>query len=285
MSFLNLNIDAQTMKFALLGERLPHTWSPPIHNSLFAASGVNAVYLPMPMDRSALSSALGLIGNGFHGFNITIPYKELVIPYIDVMDDSAANCKSVNTIKLNDRGQLVGYSTDGEGFMRSLNERFIETEDINAVVLGSGGTARIAVYQLASRGSNVTIAARSKDKADELARELQPLVSGKISAIALGNIDSAYDLMVNTTPVGMYPHSDEAPVELAAVKRCGALFEAIYNPTETMLMRMGLSSGIKVVGGFKMLFYQAVEAQKIWGLKLASRKIQDEICKALERLI
>ena len=288
MAGLNLRVDAATQKFALLGGKLAHTWSPQIHNSLFDARALNAIYIPLPVAGDSLPCAIDVLRQSFAGFNVTIPYKEAVIPFLDELDEASSACGAVNTVSISERGLLTGHITDGLGMMRALQEAWIDTDGIEAVVLGNGGTARVAAYEILRRGGRVTLAARDLARAQGLAAALSDTQRDGHSRLActkLDDIQGAYDLLVNCTPVGMYPATGVSPVGEEVVARCAAVFDAVYNPPQTKLLEYAGLQGIKAVGGFSMLFYQAVEAQKIWLGRLPTPKSLREIYKLLEREI
>lgn len=264
---LDQRIGANTRRFAVLGESLGHTWSPYIHNSLFRESGRDAVYLPITVPRERLSSAVDVFRSCFDGFNVTIPYKERIIPLLDEVDDAVYACGAVNTVE-NRKGRLIGHITDGLGMLRAIEEHGIITEGADVLILGGGGAARVAGYEFLYRGGRVTFAVRSVEKGEMLARELaetQKDGASRICVCALSDIpNAAHDLLINCTPVGMYPNTRECPVDVDVIARCAAVFDAVYNPRKTQLLLAAEQAGIPAVEGLGMLFYQAVEAQKFW---------------------
>ncbi len=255
-------IDGKTERYALLGASLGHTHSPLIHNALFEEERKNALYLPMPCGEDALPAMLRVMREAFSGFNVTIPYKEAVLPFLDETDEIAKAMGSVNTVKV-EGGKLCGWSTDGAGFARAMERSGVSIERIDVLILGCGGTARAIAWELLGRGCSVRFLARNRDKAETLLRELR--VRG---FAGLHEEGISYGLMCNTTPVGMFPHAGDCPADEALLSRCGAVFDAVYNPLETVLMRKARAMGLVAVGGLSMLFYQAVEAQRHWGLTL-----------------
>ena len=284
----NTRIDAATERFALLGGTLAHTWSPQIHNSIFDAGGVNAIYLPMPCPTDALPSMLEIMRTTFSGFNVTIPYKEAVIPFLDELDETATACGAVNTVEITPRGSMIGHNTDGLGLSRALREGFVELNHTDAVVLGAGGAARIAAYEVLRRDGSVIVAARDAQKRENFVRSLadtQKDGAARIRHCSLEDIPGSHELLINCTPVGMYPHSDACPVDDMTLERFDAVFDMIYNPPVTRLLAVGERLGLKTVGGFGMLFYQAVEAQKIWFGREIAPKAQRSIKKELEKLL
>lgn len=264
---LDQRIGAQTRRFAVLGESLEHTWSPYIHNSLFLAGERNAVYLPVTVPKDRIASAVDVFRSCFDGFNVTIPYKERIIPLLDEVDDAVRACGAVNTVE-NRGGRLIGHITDGLGMLRAIEEEGISTERADVLILGAGGAARVAGYEFLARGGRVTFAVRNVEKGRKLALELSETQQDGMQRIAFCTLDktpmAAHDLMINCTPVGMYPQVNASPVGEEAVSRCAALFDAVYNPRRTQLLSIAERMGIPAVEGLGMLFYQAVEAQKFW---------------------
>jgi len=280
---LDERITASTLRFAVLGESLGHTWSPYIHNSLFSAAGRDAVYLPITIPKEKLSSAVDVLRSCFSGFNVTIPYKERIIPLLDEVDDAVKACGAVNTVE-NRNGKLIGHITDGLGMISAIERSGINTRCIHAAILGGGGAARVAGYEILIRGGTITLAVRDEEKGKILAAELAaaiPDCARRICVCALDSLGGSYDLLINCTPVGMYPNINAAPVTKDVVSKCKAVFDAVYNPRETQLIAMARSQGIACVEGLGMLFDQAVEAQRFWFGDVPSREALDSIYHAL----
>lgn len=281
---LDKRIGAATKRFAVLGETLSHTWSPYIHNSLFAAAGFDAVYLPITVPKDKLASAADVLRSCFDGFNVTIPYKERIIPLLDEVDDAVRACGAVNTVEVKD-GRMIGHITDGLGMLRAIREGGVRTDRADALILGGGGAARVAAYEFLVRGGRVTLAVRDTAKGKALARELadtQMDGRARIAVCPLCHCGGAHDILVNCTPVGMYPSENACPVSAEVIARCGAVFDAVYNPRQTELLKQARAQGVPCVEGLGMLFYQAVEAQKYWfGDQIASPNAQSAIYAAL----
>lgn len=278
---LDQRISASTLRFAVLGESLAHTWSPPIHNTLFRQAGIDAVYLPITVPKDRLASAVDVLRSCFAGFNVTIPYKEQIMPLLDELDETARACGAVNTVE-NRGGRLIGHITDGSGMLRAIQEGGIDPSGADVLILGGGGAARVAAYEFLKRGGRATLAVRSIEKGARLVRELadtQQDGSSRIEVAALHDLsdsNAVHDILVNCTPVGMYPNTNECPVDEAVITRCGAVFDAVYNPRVTKLLDSARRIGIPAIEGLGMLFYQAVEAEKHWfGEKaIASESVQ-----------
>lgn len=280
-------ISAKTQRFAVLGESLGHTWSPYIHNSLFAATGRDAIYLPITIARDKLHSAVDVLRSCFCGFNVTIPYKEQIIPLLDELDLASKACGAVNTVE-NRNGQLIGHITDGLGMLSALEKGGVSTRGVHALILGAGGAARVAGYEFLARGGRVTFAVRNIEKGRTLAQSLadvQPDGASRIAVCALTAIRGVFDVLINCTPVGMYPNVDACPVDREAIACCAAVFDAVYNPRKTRLLETANALSIPTVEGLGMLFDQAVEAQKFWFDEIASledqRRIYVELTKRL----
>lgn len=282
---LNERIGPETARFAVLGQSLPHTWSPYIHNSLFDAAGLDAVYLPVTVPPERLGSVTDVFRSCFSGFNVTIPYKEKILPFLDDVDEAARVCGAVNTVEIRN-GRMIGHITDGLGMLRAIEEKGVETHQADVLILGGGGAARVAGYAFLSRGGRVTFAVRDTQKGDTLAHALaQTQQDGlhRLSVRPLADCAEAHDILINCTPVGMYPHVDACPVSADAIARCRALFDAVYNPRETRLLALARQNGLPAIEGLGMLFYQAVEAQKFWfGDRIASKAEQSRIYSELQ---
>lgn len=282
---LDERVKPSTARYAVLGRSLPHTWSPFIHNSLFVAAGLDAIYLPVTVPEEKLGSATDVFRSCFSGFNVTIPYKERIIPYLDAVDDAVKACGAVNTVDIRE-GRMIGHITDGLGMLRAIEECGIVTEGVDALILGGGGAARVAGYEFLSRGGNVTFAVRSMEKGERLANELADTQNDgrtRIHSCLLTEIIGTHDILINCTPVGMYPNAEAMPVSEKVISRCAAVFDAVYNPRKTQLLACAEQRGIPCVEGLGMLFYQAVEAQKLWlGSSIASESEQMRIYRELQ---
>ena len=281
---LDERIGAGTQRFAVLGESLGHTWSPYIHNTVFAACGRDAVYLPITVPKDKLSSAVDVLRSCFAGFNVTIPYKERIMPLLDEIDAAARACGAVNTVE-NRNGRLIGHITDGLGMLSALERGGVRTHGVHALILGGGGAARVAGYEFLTRGGRVTFAVRNEEKGRALARELgdtQLDGAARIGVCPLTEIPGAYDVLINCTPVGMYPRTDACPVEDGVISRCAAVFDAVYNPRTTQLLARAQALSIPTVEGLGMLFDQAIEAQRFWFGEVPPQQIQNDVLDALK---
>ncbi len=259
-------------KYALLGYPLGHTMSPPIHKRLFELEGKAAEYEVCELPSEKLEEKAGYL-NSLCGYNITIPYKVDIIKFLDGLDETAKRYNSVNCV-VNRSGRTVGYNTDCSGFLRSLEAG---GADLGGKVLqiGCGGVGRMMAIEAALHGADLTIVALPEfvpgaEAAAEEARTLAP--NAKIKVITHDKISGEFDLLMNASPVGMYPKTEACPVTEDIIKSCKCVFDVIYNPNTTRLMELAQKNGIKTIGGMAMLVWQAAVAHEIW----SGAKYRDE---------
>lgn len=275
----------ETEQFAVIGHPIAHTMSPFIHSRLFSLNNRTTSYVVMDIPPDKLASSLPQLRK-LDGFNITIPHKQAIIPHLDALDEKAAFFHSVNTVK-NENGRLTGYTTDGAGFTRALAGAGVPLRG-RIAILGAGGVSRVMAFEAlaASPNPDITIAARpsSFPAAQALCGELEEVLrrecrKGCVAAAELDTLSGDFDLLVNGTPAGMYPHTDHCPVSADVIARCAAVFDAVYNPDETLLLKQAKSNGAKAVGGMAMLVGQAAAAQEIWyGAQFRAADI-DALCR------
>ena len=257
--------------FAVIGHPIGHTMSPFIHRRLFSLSGHTPEYAVL--DVPDLPAAMETL-RGLDGFNITIPHKSAIVPLLDDVDEKAALFGSVNTVKA-ENGKLCGYTTDGIGCRKSLLRYGLDFGG-EQLILGRGGAARAIAFEitLTCAAPHIDFACRaaSMEKAQALCAELETLCEkqGKTGAFRVLSYDvleqetKRYDLVLNTTSVGMYPHAGVSVVGETVLKRCRAAFDAVYNPGETEFLRLAKALGLVTVGGMGMLVCQAAAAHEIW---------------------
>lgn len=259
-------------KYALLGYPLKHTMSPPIHKRLFELEGKTAEYEICEYPPEALSEKAAYL-NSLGGYNITIPFKVDIIKYLDELDESAKRYNSVNCV-VNRGGRNIGFNTDCSGFLRSLEAEGMSLSG-RVLQIGCGGVGRMMATEAALHGAELTVVALPEfiEDAEKVSEEIKKTVHGaEIRVITHDRISGEYDLLVNASPVGMFPKTEECPVAEEAIKSCKSVFEVIYNPDVTMLMKTAAKHGIKAVGGMAMLVWQAVVAHEIW----SGAKYRDE---------
>lgn len=267
-------------RYAVLGYPLGHTMSPFIHEKLFAVHSVSAAYEKKELPPQELPQALPALRK-LDGFNLTIPHKSAILPYLDELDGRAARYGAVNTVKCGER--LTGYNTDYLGFLRTLEDAKISLAG-SVLLCGAGGAAHMMAFEAASAGCSLTIAARPSGlpRARGLAEEIRQKIPGAaVGACTYDAIEGDFDLLLNATPAGMYPHPEAMPVDERTVRRCKAVFDAIYNPRETMLLRTARLNGSKCAYGMPMLVWQAAAAQEIWnGLPFTAGQVAPVIEEA-----
>lgn len=239
--------------------------SPLMFNSAFADQGMDYVYLAFRVAKPDLYKAVeGLKVLSFVGCNVTIPHKVEVVKYLDRLDDSAQWSGSVNVI-LNRGGELIGHSTDGYGAVMALEREGVVLEGKRIILLGYGGGARAVAFELTRRlqSFELIIAGRDRAVASTLAEDVSPL--GKASAIELAEVGkTGADIIINCTPVGMWPDVDGSPIPAEAIGIGTTVMDMVYNPAETKLLKMAKARGCKTVGGLEMLVQQGAKAFEIW---------------------
>ncbi|MDF2839523.1 MAG: aroE [Clostridia bacterium] len=265
--------------FGLIGEKLQHSLSPAIHDNLYQLLDLNATYSLYQVKPLLLQKAIqGIQALDIKGVNVTIPYKVKVMEYLDQISPEAKKIGAVNTI-LNDGGSLTGFNTDYIGFGRLLTKYHIETKGETAVILGSGGAARSVAAYLEDMGiSDLYIVAR--DPAGVHGFEKHHVITyDQLAHINQGS------LLVNCTPVGMYPDVAAAPLNIAQTTKFNAVVDLIYNPFCTQLMQQAIDSGIPAYNGLYMLVAQAVAAVEIWnGISISDATVDVLYSKLLQHM-
>jgi len=262
-----MKIKGSTNIVGLIGHPVEHSFSPPMHNAAFDALGMDYAYVAFDVNPAELQKAIeGARSLNIRGFNVTIPHKIDVMKYLDEIDDVARLIGAVNTI---DFKNLKGYNTDGIGAVRAIEE-VTSIKNKNVVIAGAGGASRAISFYIAKYGADsLTILNRNVDKAQSLARDVSN--SGLIGDVKSDSINeiNAYladaDILVDTTPLGMHPHINDQPIATAENMHDElVVFDAVYNPNETVLLKQAIEAGAKPVYGIKMLLYQGAESFKIW---------------------
>ena len=267
-------------KYTLIGHPLGHSMSPFIHDRLFKLKGREVSYSLTDISPEDLNSKKEYLKSEFVGYNITIPHKVAVIPFIDKMDTSALRYNSVNCVANTQEGS-VGYNTDCYGFLNSLKMNNISL-DGKVLLLGCGGVGRMMAIESLLHGATLTIAIieEARDMCNTLLAELnEKFPNVKVEVVLMSEITGSFDLVINSTPVGMFPKVDNCPLSDETISKCGADFDAIYNPTETKLVQKFKAQGKKAVGGMAMLVLQAVKAHELWDNDTYSNDEINEIIK------
>ena len=287
----NKVISGKTRLCGIIGDPIEHTMSPIMHNAAFRQMGVDYLYVPFKVKQGELAKAIdGMKALNIRGLNVTIPHKVAVIQFLDKLDHLAEKIGAVNTI-VNDDGVLTGYNTDGAGFLQALLEGGIEPKEKKVVILGAGGASRAISFSLADRGAHLVILNRrlELDWAEELASRISQTFSKKVDALELNRknlarvLDRA-DIMVNATSMGMTPNINETPVTSDLLKPDLTVFDIVYNPIKTRLLREAEAAGARAISGLDMLVGQGALAFEKWtGLKAPIELMREEATKVLEK--
>ena len=252
----------------LIGDPVEHTLSPLMHNAAFKYANLDCVYVPFHVKKDNLEAAIrGARSLSITGLNVTIPHKTEVIKYLDILDDPAELIRAVNTIKFGER--IKGYNTDGMGAVRAIEE-IDRVKDKKVVIIGAGGASRAISFQILLSGAGkLTIANRTPEKAFILKENLIENLNADVGITGLGEdlkgeIQDA-DILINTTPIGMYPDIHQKPLVTSEMMHEGLIVnDIIYNPLETGLLKEARKAGARTISGIKMLIYQGIESFKIW---------------------
>lgn len=273
---------SNTEKYVLIGHPLGHSMSPFIHEKLFEIAGRKAEYICMDIAPENLAEKSEDLKK-LNGYNITIPHKIEIIPYLDELDETAKRYNAVNCVYTKD-GISKGYNTDCVGFLKSV-EKFPLSEKV--LLIGAGGAGRMMAVEAIRHGADLTIAVRNPDgKVKNLLAELKekyPDSSVKVTPIS--EISGKYNVLLNSTPVGMYPNSNNCPVGDEVIENCDYFFDAIYNPVKTVLIKKAEALGKTAIGGMAMLVRQAVTAHEIWNGDSYTEEQICEIIRASEKKI
>lgn len=256
-----LNRDSEI--YGIIGNPVGHSRSPRMHNTALAALDRNGVYLPFEVDdvdgflHDFVRPATRKLDWRLRGLSVTIPHKLAVIPHLDHIDETAKRIGAVNTLVVQG-GELHGYNTDVIGAMKPLEE-LIDVRGAGAAVIGAGGSARAVCYGLSERGADVTIYARDMRKAQVLADEFNAQIA------SLDEFAGQSDLVINCTPIGMHGHSEgQSPLRADALRGVKLVYDLIYTPEETALLRDAKAAGCQTLGGLAMLVNQAEEQFRLW---------------------
>lgn len=278
-----VKINGKTKLAGLLGYPIEHTKSPLMHNSAYDLLGLDYAYVPLGVSPDGLADAIaGVKAFGFVGVNVTIPHKETVIPLLDDLSKEAALIGAVNTIR-NEEGRLVGYNTDGAGFVSDIEEKFsFSLKGKSMLVLGAGGAARaISVSSLLKGISSLMIVDVDQDKAGALIKYLKKHFMAQLSYTSpeskqmYAYIQKDLDVLVNATPVGMHPHEEDIPIlNLEAIAKNVKIYDVIYNPLKTKLVKTMETKGNPCSGGLGMLAGQGAVAFELFtGVPIETSKM------------
>ena len=259
-----------TKVLGVLGHPITHSLSPVMHNAAIEALNIDYVYVPFHVLPEDLEQAVrGLRALSIAGVNVTIPHKEQIIEHLDGVGESAARIRSVNTV-INCNGRLKGETTDGPGFLRSAEAAWGKFDGANVLILGAGGSAKAVAFALADAGCRIVIANRTTQRGVALAQALTEVFGdGRSTAVPLLSEElpdqvRGADVLVNTSSVGMHPDVDGIPLSPELLRRDLLVYDLIYNPAKTRLVREAEARGAHAVTGLKMLVYQGALSFEMW---------------------
>ena len=256
------HIDASTEVYAVIGDPIGHSLSPPIHNAAFRQLGLNKVLVPIAMPAERLKATLDEVAwLGIKGYSITIPHKQAVLPLLTLADGAVERTGACNTMLMKEDGSRVGYNTDYRAAMDTLESAFAGSggegsasplEGKQVVILGAGGVARPIGFGLLRRGAGVTLMNRTEERATKLAEEL-----GCRAANWSSRASTMADVLINCTPVGMHPHLDDTPMPPAGFRPGMTVMDTVYHPENTMFLKLARERECKTVSGVDMFIGQA----------------------------
>ena len=252
-------LNRRTRVYGVIGNPVGHSLSPLMHNTAFIARGVNAVYVPFLVKdlRDFLSFVKAAPEFRVKGFSVTLPHKKIILRHLDDCEPLAAEIGAVNTVVVRGDGSLYGCNTDYVGVLRAIQREF-RIAGSRVLIFGAGGAARAVAFALARAGAAVGICARREKAARELARAVEGEVVPR-----RGLRKEFFDVIVNATPVGMYPHSEISPLQGREL-HCRVVMDLIYRPERTTLLKVAASKGIATVSGVDMFVAQGVAQWELW---------------------
>lgn len=288
--------DTETKLYGLIGEKLSHSISPVFHNNGFRKLDFNAVYLMLEVEKGTLEEYVAALRTlNFSGWNVTIPYKEDIMNHLDGLSSLARDAGAVNTV-LNRRGRLTGYNTDVIGIQRQIEEAGFPVKGKKAVVIGAGGAARAVLVALEQLNlAEVAVINRTASRAEELVnifenRKTEIIYeSASLDEEEYAELVKDADLIINTTPVGMYDNVSEKKIVINTdyLKEDQFVIDMVYNPLKTPLLKKAEEIGAQTSNGLPTLIYQAEAAFKLWIQKMPDKKdwykiAEEEIKKMAE---
>ncbi|MCR5176321.1 MAG: shikimate dehydrogenase [Anaerovibrio sp.] len=282
-------ITGKTKVLSVIGNPVAHSLSPVFQNAAIEAAGIDYVYTAMPVANEMLEDAIkGMKAFSVCGLNVTIPHKENVIKYLDAIDKDAEILGAVNTI-VNDDGRLIGYNTDVVGFVKGMKQNGFEPAGKNAVLLGAGGAARAIIWGLVQeKVASLTIGVRNVPKVKPLVDYFSQYMEISLLDWQSETFDQALqgaELLINATPLGMYPQVDNMPpIQWDKVQDGIFVYDIIYTPAETLFLKTAREHGCKTLNGEAMLVGQGAESFRLWtGMEPDQRVMTKALRKALEQ--
>ena len=269
----------------IVGYPVEHSMSPAMHNAAFEALGLDAEYRLAPVKPERLKEFIDrLREDDVMGASVTIPHKVEVMMHLDHVDETARAIGAVNTI-VHREGRLCGHNTDGTGGVGALTEEYGSLEGRNVTILGAGGASRAITYQVSRVDCRVTVLNRSVERARNLVDYLRPQTSAELRYGGFAQLPAVIedtDVLINTTSVGMSPNVSDSPVPEGFLHSGLFVYDVVYNPIKTKLLRDAEAKGAGTLSGVKMLVYQGAEALRMWTgveppFELMQRVVEDRL--------
>ncbi len=278
-----INTTNKTKFFGIFGTPIEHTLSPKLHSYMANDTGIDMSYLAFNVAPEKLHAAMeGAKAINACGFNITVPHKIEIIKELDEVKDDALRMNSVNTI-INRDGKWLGFNTDGVGFCSALILEGCEIKDKDILIIGAGGSARGVCYKLAEYGArSITMTARTEEKIHIIGEMVKKYSSTKFYDYV--DKTKKYDIIINSTPLGMYPYEDKNPCDfMEIINENTVCCDLIYNPAKTLFLQAAERNGAKIINGLGMLIMQGVLAFELFNdIKLDHKKYYKELSCLLE---
>ena len=258
------SINPKTKVFALIGNPVSHSMSPAIHNAAFMELGQDSIYVAFQVEdvKSALAGMRAL--DNFQGMSVTIPHKIEVMQYVDEIPDVDRYIGSINTV-VKEEGKLIGFNTDGPGALKAIVDAGVELAGKNVLMLGAGGAARAIAFTLAQKGNigKLVLLDINEEFLSQLTGDLRSgtnavIEDGELNPAAVAEHMASADLIINCTPVGMHPNEDASLVDEDLFRSGQVVFDVVYNPLETKMLRQAKGKGLKVIQGVEMFINQAI---------------------------
>ena len=288
-------LDSQTKLFGILGNPLSHSLSPALHKYLLNEISQEGRYHSFEIKKHQLADTInGIKADGFLGFNVTIPYKQTIIPHLSKMDEEAHFIGAVNTVHIQGN-KLFGFNTDGQGFISAIKKRNVQPEKFSAIVLGAGGAARAVIFNLIRCGvKKLFIFNRTLQRAKNLAKQVRetfhPITVGfgELDSKTICSAIETCQLLINATPLGMWPSISKAPYLFGQDGHGLVAIDLIYNPLQTKFLKSAQQAGAKTLDGLDMFIFQGAISLKIWlglenNLEFDHEQLRNYLSKELKK--
>ncbi len=274
------NINASTKLYCIFGNPVKHSLSPVMQNAAFKSAGLNAIYLAFEVDK-IIHGISAMRALDIRGASVTIPFKTDAMDHLDEIDPLAQDIGSVNTLH-NVNGKITGYNTDGYGALNALKDNETAIKGSNVLIIGNGGSARAIAFTLLREGANIIIAGRNNERILMLVNDLKNK-GDDIEHTLIKDLSSDFmeqiNIIINTTPIGMTPNIDISPIDESLVLSKHVVFDIVYSPDMTKLLKAGKKKSCKIIRGIEMLVNQGAKQFEIWTGKKAPASLMQTALK------